>query len=249
MPFRRLSSHQAPIVGRLHEELRLGKPPDEELCDPGSGPETLYKRVARAKARWLKRVMYGTVATSTEKCFAYAVAEHLNCVTLDAWPGQARLAQLLGFKSAKTIQRAARALDQLSVLEVKCCGRSLFRYAPVFLSADEDENVLAAGQMGSVTKDTDVRESLLLIHTKSAPMKGESDGRNGHRDEREYRRRERGAIEFKVAAMLGSDGMEVLCRLGHVDDEIVERLCRAYVSGALAERELIAARLAAEQLR
>jgi hypothetical protein len=80
-------------------------------------------------------------------------------------------------------------------------------------------------------------------------MKGESDERNVQHDELGYRRRERGAIEFKVAGMLGSDGMEILCRLGTVDDAIVERLCRAYVKGALAERELIAAKLAAEQLR
>src|ERR1700694_1287413 len=101
MPLHRLSSHHVRVVERLHEEVTYN-PQDDEACDPDSGPETLYKRVPRAKARWLRRVMYGTVATSTEKCFAYAVADHLNCVTLDAWPGQLRLAQFLRFKSIKT---------------------------------------------------------------------------------------------------------------------------------------------------
>jgi hypothetical protein len=195
--------------------------------------------------------MYGTVATSTEKCFAYAVAEHLNCVTLDAWPGQRRLAQLLGFKSVKTIQRGARSLEALSVLVVKCHGRCLFRYAPVFLPGDEDKNVSAAGQTRSTTKDTDVRESLLLIHNNSStPSKREFDGSKSDQvDQHRYRSSERGSIEVKIAAMLGSDGMEVLFQLGAVDDAIIERLCRAHAAGALGERELIAARLAAEQLR
>jgi hypothetical protein len=251
MSLRRLSSHHAKVVGRLHDELTSCKSSDDEACDPGSGPETLYKRVARAKARWLRRVMYGTIATSTEKCFAYAVAEHLNCVTLDAWPGKTRLAQLLGFKSVKTIQRGARGLEALSVLVVKCHGRSLFRYAPVFLPGDEDKNVPKAGQTWPTMRDTNVRESLLVIHINSSiPSKREFDGNNSDQlGQHRYRSSERGAIEVKIAAMLGSDGMEVLFRLGAVDDAIIERLCRAHATGALGERELIAARLAAEQLR
>jgi len=249
MPFRRISNHHARIVGSLHKELTACKS-SEEICDPNSGPDTLYKRVARAKARWLRRVMYGTTAASTEKCLAYAVSEHLNCVTLDAWPGQPRLAQLLGFKSIKTIQRAARALAGLSVLVVKRHGKGHYRYAPVFLRGDEDENVLTAGQTASSQKDTDVHESLLLIHIKSTPRQREINRSNSDQSsEDRYRSSQRGTIEIKVAEMLGSDGLEVLFRLGEVDDAIIERLCRAYVKGALGERELIAARLAAEQLR
>ena len=44
--------------------------------------ETLRTCVNRAKARWLKRVMYKSTASSTGKCFAYSVADHLNCVAL-----------------------------------------------------------------------------------------------------------------------------------------------------------------------
>jgi hypothetical protein len=49
--------------------------------------------------------------------------------------------------------------------------------------------------------------------------------------------------------MLGDEGIEVLARLGAIDDSIIERLCRSYAAGALGPRELIAARLAAEQVR
>jgi hypothetical protein len=49
--------------------------------------------------------------------------------------------------------------------------------------------------------------------------------------------------------MLGPDGMKVLEILNELDDRIVDRLCGAYVEGMLGERELAAARLAAEQGR
>ena len=41
--------------------------------------------------------------------------------------------------------------------------------------------------------------------------------------------------------------MEVLARLAAIDDAIVDRLCRAWAKGVLGERDLAAARLAAEQ--
>ena len=102
--------------------------------------ESLSDQVSRAKARWLKRVMYDSDASSSEKCFAYAVFDHLNCVTLDCWPGQPRLAQLLNFKSVKTIQRAAFGLEAASAcLSIRRIGRGAYRYAPVFFPSDEDK--------------------------------------------------------------------------------------------------------------
>jgi hypothetical protein len=195
--------------------------------------------------------MYGTIATSTEKCFAYAVADHLNCVTLDAWPGQLRVAQYLGFKSVKTIQRAADGLEELEVLVVTWTGRNQCRYAPKFLPADDDKIVRPTGQSGPSPKDKDVCQSLLLIHINSSvPSRRPSDNSDYEKDsDFRYRRSQRGGIEVKIAAMMGDDGMEVLSRLGAIDDSIIERLCRAHAAGALGARELIAARLAAEQVR
>jgi hypothetical protein len=243
--------HDANVVGRLHEELTLLGPHDDDGQCASSAPEALYRQVARAKARWLRRIMYGTVATSTEKCFAYAVADHLNCVTLDAWPSQLRLAQYLGFKSVKTIQRAAGGLERLEVLVLTWAGKHQCRYAPKFLPADEDRNVPTAGQTGPRSKDKDVCQSLLLIHINSSdPSKRLSEKSGYGRDsEFQYRRTERGGIEVKIAGMMGDEGMEVLSRLSSIDDSIIERLCRAYAAGALGERELVAARLAAEQVR
>jgi hypothetical protein len=248
-PARAVSGIHRDFAARLHDELSACEFADQD--EPhGPNGEPLFTRVARAKARWLRRVMYGTVTTSTEKCFAYAVAEHLNCVTLDPWPGQARLAQLLGFKSVKTIKRAAAALEELDLLVVKFTAKHQFRYAPVFLIGDEDRTVRTRGQLRAEAKDTDVHESLLLIPVNSSSPKRTSDKRNYEQETtHRYRVGQRGAIEVQIAAMLGDGGIELLFKLGAIDDAIVERLCRAHAAGALGERELIAARLAAQQAR
>jgi hypothetical protein len=59
---------------------------------------------------------------------------------------------------------------------------------------------------------------------------------------------ERGAIEIKISEMIGPNGLDVLTRLAAMDDAIVDRLCRAYAAGEVGERELVAARLAAQQM-
>jgi len=227
---------------------------DVEPAAVGSGElpngESLVERVGRAKARWLRRVMYETSASSTQKCFAYAVADHLNCVTLDCWPSQSRLMKLLGFKSAKTLQRAARGLEETEVLTIKGGGRNGYRYAPVFMPGDADKIVPLTGLSRPAEPDKNVSESFLVIHPNkcsSTEVVAEKGRRGQHREL--YQRRQRGAIEIKLAELLGPNGMEVLNRLAQLDDVIVDRLCRAYSADALSERELIAARLAAAQVR
>jgi hypothetical protein len=121
----------------------------------------------------------------------------------------------------------------------------------VFLPGDEDKIVPVNGQAGAARTDTDVRQSLLLIHINSSvPSKRLSDkSEEIQSSEFRYRRTERGAIELKIAAMLGDEGIEILARLGAIDDSIIERLCRAYAAKALGPRELDAAQLAARQVR
>jgi len=211
--------------------------------------ETLIERVSRMKARWLKRVMYESPASSTEKCLAYVVADHLNCVTLDCWPSQTRLAELLGRKNVKTVERAARGLEKLGTLVLGGGGGgAVYRYAPVFLASDADKVVNSPRQIRPEDTDKNVDESLLLIHSKRSSSTGLSDRRDGQSPP-VYNRRQRGAIELELAAMLGENGMNILGRLASHDDTIVDRLCRAHAERGLSERELAAARLAAEQMR
>ncbi len=135
--------------------------------------ETLLEQVNRAKARWLNRVMYQSSATSTQKCFAYAVADHLNCVTLDCWPGLLKLSRRLGFMSIKTLQRAARGLETRGLLRISQVG-SLYHFAPVFVTGDEDNFVSEGGHACPQQADNNVHESFLSILLES-DSRGPSD--------------------------------------------------------------------------
>lgn len=212
--------------------------------------ESLDAGVTRAKARWLKRVIYSSTATSTQKCLAYAIVDHLNCVTLDCWPAQPTLARLLGHKSIKTVRRAALGLAVLGLITLtrKASGKSVYRYAPVFRPEDMDNPVPKNGHRSSKIVDTDVKESSLKTHTKSSSTEAAAErSKVTPRPRPSFNPRERGAIEIKLAERFGAGGLDILARLASIDDAIIDRLCRAYVEGVLSERDLAAARLAAEQ--
>jgi hypothetical protein len=216
----------------------------------GRKVEPLIDQVGRAKARWLKRVMYESGATSSQKCFAYVIVDHLNCVTLDCWVGQPTVAKLLQWQSTKTVQRAATGLVALKLLAVRHADgqQGRWRCAPVFTASDWVNSDREAGQSSPSNRDTDVYESFLDIHLESS-SKGPPRARCAHLPSPgRYKPSERGAIEIRVAASMGADGMRLLAELSCFDDLIVERLCRAHAEGTLTERELIAARLAAQQL-
>lgn len=212
--------------------------------------ESLSEQIGRAKARWLKRVMQDPAATSTQKCLAYAIADFLNCVTLDCWPAQPTLARALGHKSVKTVQRAGRGLAMLRLITLKRApsGHAGCRYAPVFWPEDMDKSVLKTGHRSLAAKDINDRESFLNIHTKSFSTEVAGDKSSSASHSRpSINPSERGAIEIKLAKMFGPNGLDVLGRLASIDDAIIDRLIRAYSEGALSERDLAAARLAAEQ--
>jgi len=93
------------------------------------------------------------------------------------------------------------------------------------------------------------RESFLNIQTESSST-GEAAERKKRASQLKssFNPKQRGAIEIKLADMFGANGLDVLVRLASIDDAIIERLCQAYAEGALSERDLAAARLAAEQV-
>jgi hypothetical protein len=213
--------------------------------------EALDKKAKRAKARWLGRVMCSD-ATSTEKCFAYLIADKLNCVTLDCWPGQETLAALLSRRSVKSVIRAAGGLQKRGFITIKSRaeGEPGYRYAPIFVPDDQYENVRASGQSCPSSEDMDVGESSLdiLLKESLAPSSPISGGRRSGQPNKAYKRGQRGALEATVAELFGTDGWNVLERLSSLDDRIVDRLCRASFEGSLSQRDLNAARLAAKQM-
>jgi hypothetical protein len=233
---------------------------------PNAGPEYKQKRsitqgeiiqngslgdtVSRMKHRWFNRVMSDPNVSPTEKCFAYFVMDKLNCVTLDAWPSQSLLAQLLGRKSIKTVNRLASGLERRGYLGVSRDTRGSCRYAPVFLPADEDKPVPTSRQNCPSVPDKNVEESFLgILVNQSYPSEGARRvSKYPMNPASSYDRRKRGSYEAEIAKLLGNDGFVILQRLSEHDDAIVERLCRACAENDLGRRELIAARLAADQL-
>jgi hypothetical protein len=214
--------------------------------------EPLSDRVNRAKARWLKRVMYGSETTPAQRCLAYAIADYLNCVTLDCWPSHATLARLLGYKSARTVRRAAFGLQAAKQITIKPVGKknSGYRYAPVFRPGDLDKVVLGTGHPCPAGADTDVHQSFLGILPRSSSTEEASEGsKEQARGAPSFKRAQRGAIELKLAELLGADGFDVLSDLALIDDAVVDRLCRAFAAGQVGGRELAVARLAAQQAR
>jgi hypothetical protein len=204
--------------------------------------ESVYDRVNRAKHRWLKRVMFDCGTSSSEKCFAYLVVDRLNCVTMDCWPSQKLIAEQFGW-SIKTVHRVAFGLKRRGHLIVSRNTHGSCRYAPVFLPEDEDKSGSSPRQSCPSVPDKNVEESFLEIQiSKSSPSA--AVGATASR----YEGRQRGFYEAEIAKRLGNNGFEILGRLAEFDDDVVERLCRAQADCKLGERELLAARLAADQL-
>lgn len=211
--------------------------------------ESLSDRVKRGKARWLKRVVRHPSATSTQKCLAHAIADYLNCVTLDCWAAQPTLARDIGHKSVKTVVRAGRGLEKFGLITLnRNKAQPGLRYAPIFLPEDLDKPVLKHGHRRSKNTDTNDGESFLDIHTQSSSTEVAAEqGRQVCRQGLSFNPKERGGIEVKLAEMFGANGFDVLARLASIDDAIINRLCQAFVECALSERDLAAARLAAQQ--
>ena len=208
--------------------------------------ETLTDRANRAKARWLKRMMNSPNLTSTQKTLAYAICDHLNCVTLDCWPSQNTLARALGCSSSKTVQRASNALQAFGVIVVTRQKGGSIRYAPVFVVEDWDIPGRVSGQTSARKPDSNVPQSNLSITLRPSSTGADRASEVG---QAAFKLAERGQWETAVANRLGQDGWDILMRLNELDVRVVDRLCASQAEGTLGERELNAARLAAKQMR
>src|SRR6266851_4145768 len=216
------------------------------LPEPKPESQPLHRRVARAKARWVSRVMYSDIP-AMQRVFAFVVSDHLNCVTLDAWPAQGTVATRLHC-CIKTVARAADGLEKLGLIVIeRPRDRGLpQRYAPVFAPVDWVTPVHLSGQGSLEDLDKTVHQSSLDIHLKlsepTARCRAIQD-----LESRKYKPAERGRWEAEIAKKIGANGLEVLERLNEINEHIVERLCRALCDGELGDQELEAARLAVLQ--
>jgi hypothetical protein len=219
--------------------MRLSDEPDEYHIPI----EGLAGQVSRAKHRWFKRVAYDEKVSSSEKVFAFLVMDHLNCATLDCWPAQKTVAAKLGW-CTKTTQRVARALEAHGHIRIRQRSHGSYRYAPVFLKEDEDKSVAPKRQECPPVVDKNVNQSLLgILPNQSTPRRG-TQGPAGS----QYTPQKRGYYEGELAKKLGKNGFEILAQLSDHDDALVDRLCRACAHGQVGERELLAVKLAVQQL-
>jgi len=208
----------------------------------------------RLKEQWLYRTMCIGSLLPSYRVIAYFVVDHLNWSTMDSWSGQERLAGLVG-TSTKTIQRSLDAMEKVRLLTVwrRTGSRHPLRTAPNYLPELRDATVPNSGLPGPQGSDTGVHQSFLGILPEPALVgcRGSELPRTGKRRSARmalaFNPAQRGRIECQVAHLLG--GFDVLSRLAAIDDQIVTRLCQAHCTGNLHERQIKAAKLAAQQSR
>jgi hypothetical protein len=141
---------------------------------------------------------------------AYLVVDRLNCVTLDCWPSQKTIADQFGW-STKTVHRVAAGLKKRAHLRIIRKSNGSYRYAPAFLSGDEDKSVDSTRQACPFVPDKSVDESFLGIPiNKSSPSAYESAARKPASN---YNRRQRGSYEAELTKLLGNGGFGILERL------------------------------------
>jgi hypothetical protein len=208
----------------------------------------------RACACWFDRVMRAGLSGRT-LIVGYALKQHFNAVTHDAWPSHQRLSNRYRV-CTKTIHRGMADLAEGKFIVIAHTRRKnqTHRYAPLFICGDWDCSDHRPRQNCPGAKDRTVQQSSLVISSSSTFLTPAMIHEITLRDYamkskgEPYNRLKRAGLEFEVANRLGNAGGEILDQLHAFDDLCVERLCVAQHYGALTEHLLTAARLAARYL-
>jgi len=194
-------------------------------------------------------MMIGALVPS-HRVLAYFVTDSLNWATMDCWPSHQTMAGWAG-TSTKTVQRTTLLMEDKTLMAVYRRNGSShpLRYAPVYLvEATSDTEVARTGRPRPPGLDTGVHQSSLVTPFESSVEdrlpKEESKGVSVQR-RLSFNLAERGRLECEIAPLLG--GIDVLLRLAAIHDDIVTRICEAYLRGDLGERQIKAAKLAAKQ--
>jgi hypothetical protein len=220
-------------------------------CPPPYLSAISDREFGRLKEEWLKRVMMIGALAPSYRVLAYFVTDSLNWATMDSWLSHQTMAGLAG-TSTKTVQRTTSLMEDKTLMAVYRRDGSThpLRYAPVYLvQTVSDTEVARTGQRCQLKLDAGVHESFLLTPFESFLENGrpkeESQKGVSVQPYLSFNLAERGRYELEVAPLLG--GMDVLLRLAAIHDDIVTRICEAYLRGHLGERQIKAAKLAAKQ--
>lgn len=174
---------------------------------------------------------------------AYAIADHLNSVSGEAWPSVARIANKLCV-STKTVRRCIRELERVGLLKVtRPTGRTRTnRYRTTFPPTVTDVRSKGdrpdipgqkSGQPRPENADMDVTQSYLENLPKSY-LKPATE-------EEGIPLRDQGTYEMEIIRRLGADGAEILDQLGLENPKALTALCRAQKRANLSDQELKAA--------
>jgi hypothetical protein len=202
------------------------------------------------KEEWLKRIMMIGALVPSHRVLAYFVTDSLNWATMDCWPSHQTMADWAG-TSTKTVQRTTLRMEDKTLMAVYRRNGSShpLRYAPVYLvETTSDTEVARTGHRCSPGLDTSVHESFLETPFESSVEDGLSKEESKRVSVQKYlsfNLAERGRVESEIAPLLG--GIDVLLRLAAIHDDIVTRICEAYLTGNLGTRQIRAAKLAAKQ--
>jgi hypothetical protein len=220
-------------------------------CPPPYLVAIAEREFVQLKEEWLKRMMMIGGLVPSHRVLAYFVTDSLNWATMDCWLSHQTLANWAG-TSTKTVQRTTLRMEGKNLMAIYRRNGSShpLRYAPVYLAgATSDTDVRQTGHRRSPGLDTRVHESFLRIPFESSVEDGlpkeESKKGVSVRNYLSFNLAERGRLESEVAPLLG--GIDVLLRLAAIHDDIVTRICEAYLTDNLGDRQIKAAKLAAKQ--
>jgi DNA-binding Lrp family transcriptional regulator len=208
------------------------------------------------KFRWLNGVCSDPAVSSTSFRVAYTIADHLNKTTRNAWPSQQRIARRLD-RHQKTVQRAIKELEGLGWLRVtrRRDGLTSNRYelAWPFNTQDNGQPVEKAKNEGSNPVQPS-EQNCPIGDGKNAPQYYLSklpkiDSSCATEGKVYPRFTDRGKYERELIERIGVDGVDILAELHEMDPSTVERLCQTQRAGALSDRDLDGARLAAQAHR
>jgi hypothetical protein len=209
----------------------------------------------RQKMRWLNSVFYSSQLKAMACRVAYIIADRVNRITGDCWLSHTTIARKLRI-STKTVQRSLGALQRTGFIVIRYAetNRRKQRFVPSFVISDHglDSDGSSDGQGRPPVPDPGVHQSFSKnLHTSYLPENSGSaiTKTSGRQPPNDFRRGNRGQMEVEIAKRLGADGFDILHQLAEVDDRIVHKLCVAQANNSLSADDLVAARLAARQVR
>jgi len=110
------------------------------------------RNMARAKFKWLRQVCADPNLNHLPCRIAALLLDHINVVTGEAWPSQARLAAAAGV-TTRAVQNALKRLSSAGHLEVRRAQGRANRYRPTLMANARSAEGWESWNVGSETSE------------------------------------------------------------------------------------------------